>query len=885
MLYSISYTINPMLITIYLIFITVLLITSLFHFLYCRQHVPENVDRGQVLLQVVAKDNDTARQNRNIDYTIQSGNVENTFQINRRSGDILLNKDLDREHRDGFRLIVMAKDRGSPPKNSTSVITIIVDDINDQAPKFQYDSYYMLLDEDYPAEQVFINVSATDNDIGDNADVNYSITSGNDHGLFFIVPKTGSVIVFAKNLDYEQHAHHKLVVRASDGGVPRLSAFVTVVIDVNDVNEYKPVFPMPQYVAHVKENESFNKSVFVAHANDEDGGHFGIVTYRIAQGPTDLFKIDPKSGVITTDAVFDYETRNTYALQIMATDQGGNFTSVPVIVRIVDEDEFPPVFAKESYNFTVKGSAKVGDVIGYINATDADGGIAGRVIFSLMVANDYFEINSTTGILTVKTTLHDDVAQAHNRNKRALSGSSVILDIQASSLADNPLQAKTRIDLTIDRECPNCQLVTGLQSYVYVLSVFLPLIIIAALVISVVILYRRRQRKHIPTLSIFDNNFDTVPPLVPHRNLAPPSYNTARYGMQVDNATTSEISEHSHNSASSGRGSAEDGEDEEICMINSNNTNHGLARKGGMPDSGIPEDGDNASEPSIQNCQEYLARLGVDGARIQAKVQAVKQAKSVESMHQFSDEGGGEGGGEGDHLDFGRLEFEKITSGLDTEDQLLMMDTKDYGFHEEEPQHIGSLSSVVNSEEEYSGSYNWDYLLDWGPQYQPLAHVFTEIARLKDETLQPRKQPVLTIPQTRMNHINLSHPRKNIPPPIITDARPNHYLATVDKPPSSHSGSNGSQSLSTRTSTMNTSMPSLPRSPISHESSFTSPALTPSFTPSLSPLATRSPSISPLVTGVGSSGQSSSRHTPNKPTRHRNMPVSVSSESEQEFQI
>lgn len=49
------------------------------------------------------------------------------------------------------------------------------------------------------------------------------------------------------------------------------------------------------------------------------------------------------------------------------------------------------------------------------------------------------------------------------------------------------------------------------------------------------------------------------------------------------------------------------------------------------------------------------------------------------------------------------------------------------------PSMTGSLSSIVHSEEELTGSYNWDYLLDWGPQYQPLAHVFSEIARLKDD--------------------------------------------------------------------------------------------------------------------------------------------------------
>ena len=43
------------------------------------------------------------------------------------------------------------------------------------------------------------------------------------------------------------------------------------------------------------------------------------------------------------------------------------------------------------------------------------------------------------------------------------------------------------------------------------------------------------------------------------------------------------------------------------------------------------------------------------------------------------------------------------------------------------------MSSVVHSEDELAGSYNWDYLLDWGPQYRPLAHVFKEISQLRDD--------------------------------------------------------------------------------------------------------------------------------------------------------
>ena len=114
--------------------------------------------------------------------------------------------------------------------------------------------------------------------------------------------------------------------------------------------------------------------------------------------------------------------------------------------------------------------------------------------------------------------------------------------------------------------------------------------------------------------------------------------------------------------------------------------------------------------------------------------------------------------------------------------------------------------SIVHSEEEVAGSYNWDYLLDWGPQYQPLAHVFHEISALKDESGSS---------DTRV-------------PPIITCRPPRH----VHAPLQSH-------------------VVSQARSPLSHEMMSQS-AMSPSFSPALSPLATRSPSISPLgVSGPG----------------------------------
>lgn len=155
------------------------------------------------------------------------------------------------------------------------------------------------------------------------------------------------------------------------------------------------------------------------------------------------------------------------------------------------------------------------------------------------------------------------------------------------------------------------------------------------------------------------------------------------------------------------------------------------------------------------------------------------------------------------------------------------------------PSMNGSLSSIVHSEEELTGSYNWDYLLDWGPQYQPLAHVFSEIARLKDDTLS------LHSGNSAASTKSKAHP-KHIPPPLMTHIAPRTLLSTRGN--SSHTGSINQYLL--------------PRSPISHESITgfsTSSAMSPSFSPSLSPLATQSPSISPHVSA------------PNLPSNHRKI--------------
>lgn len=154
-----------------------------------------------------------------------------------------------------------------------------------------------------------------------------------------------------------------------------------------------------------------------------------------------------------------------------------------------------------------------------------------------------------------------------------------------------------------------------------------------------------------------------------------------------------------------------------------------------------------------------------------------------------------------------------------------------------QPSMSGSLSSIVHSEEELTGSYNWDYLLDWGPQYQPLAHVFSEIARLKDDAASVKSGTSGTSSGKSKNHQPVM---KTVPPPLLTNVAPRSITAPVI---------NSRPAMQCHSTPHQNHMLLLPRSPISHDAATgfsTSAAMSPSFSPSLSPLATRSPSVSPL---------------------------------------
>lgn len=86
-------------------------------------------------------------------------------------------------------------------------------DENDHAPRFINETCNIEIREDAVLPTI-AQLQAVDYDAGSNAQITYSIVSGNPNGQFILDPVTGNLRVAAPGLDFETQQAHRLVIRA-----------------------------------------------------------------------------------------------------------------------------------------------------------------------------------------------------------------------------------------------------------------------------------------------------------------------------------------------------------------------------------------------------------------------------------------------------------------------------------------------------------------------------------------------------------------------------------------------------------------------------------------------------------------------------------------------
>ncbi|XP_026328508.1 protocadherin-like wing polarity protein stan isoform X2 [Hyposmocoma kahamanoa] len=355
----------------------------------------EDEPPGTPVVTVTATDAD---EDNRLHYEITGGNIRGRFSITSQNGRGLITvaQPLDFKQERRYVLTITATDSGG--RSDNAMVHINITDANNYAPVFENAPYTASVFEDAPIGTTVLVVSATDSDVGMNAQITYTLSSeisneavAHHEHEFSINPQTGAITT-NKLLDRETMSGYLLTVTARDGGVPSLSDTTDVEISVVDVNDNEPVFKQQIYSSSIMEDALVGTSVIQVSATDADVGLNGRVHYELDQKDKEegSFVIDSASGVIRTNKALDRESVATYDLKALAIDGGTPPQSSSVIVHIKVEDinDSPPVFASDCLTFYVPENSPIGTTIGEIYAHDPDEGANAVVHYSIKGGDD-----------------------------------------------------------------------------------------------------------------------------------------------------------------------------------------------------------------------------------------------------------------------------------------------------------------------------------------------------------------------------------------------------------------------------------------------------------------------------------------------------------------
>ncbi|XP_036379708.1 protocadherin Fat 3-like [Megalops cyprinoides] len=340
--------------------------------------VYENTAPKSLLTRLQANDPDEGR-NRKVTYSLVDS-AGGLFSIDESLGIVILERPLDRELQSSYSITVCASDQGVGVVLSSMVdLAITVLDVNDNPPVFQRRDYTATASEDVTVGTELLRVYATSEDIGVNAEIYYSIRSGNELGNFEINVLTGSISV-VKPLDFEVCKDYYLTVEAWDGGTPPLGAVTTVAIKLTDVNDNAPTFNQDVYNIVVSEDAAVGQSIVQLLAEDPDSLLNGQIVHSIVSGDHgNQFAIDPTSGLMRVNKELDREMVSSYNLVVEARDSGSPpmSSTVTINIDVSDVNDNPPLFSQSNYTAAIQVDKPVGTSILQLSVTDQDSSLNG----------------------------------------------------------------------------------------------------------------------------------------------------------------------------------------------------------------------------------------------------------------------------------------------------------------------------------------------------------------------------------------------------------------------------------------------------------------------------------------------------------------------------
>ncbi|XP_038626842.1 protocadherin alpha-13-like isoform X2 [Tachyglossus aculeatus] len=198
-----------------------------------------------------------------------------------------------------------------------------------------------------------------------------------------------------------------------------------VEVEVKDINDNPPIFPVTQKTLLISESIAVNSRFPLEGASDADIGANSFLTYRLSDN--EYFTLDEpqsdkllKSLALVLRKSLDRETTIQHKLVLTATDGGKpELTgSVELVVTVLDVNDNAPQFDQAVYRVQMAENAPSGTLMVKLNASDPDEGSNGVVLYSFSSdtptsVTEVIGIHPHSGEIRVKGSLDYEIRHAY----------------------------------------------------------------------------------------------------------------------------------------------------------------------------------------------------------------------------------------------------------------------------------------------------------------------------------------------------------------------------------------------------------------------------------------------------------------------------------------
>jgi hypothetical protein len=222
------------------------------------------------------------------------------------------------------------------------------------------------INENFAVGTLVGNLTTTDPNTGNT--FTYSLVTGTgstDNALFSI---TGNQLTNNAVFDYETKNSYSIRVRTTDqGGLSFEKAFTITVTNANTTPTNLTLSN-----SNIAENQVIGTVIGNLSTTDPDAGNTFTYSLVTGTGSTDNALFSITGNQLTNNAVFDYETKNSYSIRVRTTDQGELSFEKAFTITVTNVNETPTNLTLSNSN--IAENQVIGTVIGNLSTTDPDAG-------------------------------------------------------------------------------------------------------------------------------------------------------------------------------------------------------------------------------------------------------------------------------------------------------------------------------------------------------------------------------------------------------------------------------------------------------------------------------------------------------------------------------